>query len=113
MPQPSLTRLGLFVLAETKTPALLAQAKASRSSFRRKLWRGLRREIRRFGERVGARGFRAETVRRIEEPEPRLWPGPSDSSRSVPPQCEKVMRFSLRDDFSNIKSALNVDCLSF
>jgi hypothetical protein len=39
--------------------------------------------------------------------------GSCNSSWSVPPQWENGMRFPLHDDFCNIKSGLNVDCLSF
>jgi hypothetical protein len=49
----------------------------------------------------------AEIVRRVEEPEAPSLAGPFNSSWSVPPQCENGMRFPLRDDFSNVKSALN------
>jgi hypothetical protein len=31
------------------------------------------------------------------------------SSWSVPPQCEKDIRWALREDFSNVKSRLNID----
>src|SRR5271165_5129386 len=46
--------------------------------------------------------------RRIEEPDPVSGAGPSTLHRSVPPQCEYSRRTSLRVDFSNIKTELNV-----
>jgi hypothetical protein len=60
------------------------------------------------GERVfGSERLRRWSMRRIEEPEPRLWCGSLNSSWSVPPLCEYRSATALRNHFSNIKSRLN------
>src|SRR5208282_1582420 len=47
------------------------------------------------------------TFPEVEEPAPRLWPGPLVSRCSVPPQCEQDNLPLFRERFSNIKVELN------